>query len=141
MIIFDLECLNGHMFEGWFEDRKDFENQQEQGMIECPVCESTCVVQKLSPVSVRTSSSAAVSMRDHQAALEELTQKVTEYVEKNFEDVGSKFSEQALKMHYGVTEYKNIRGTTTMEDEKILKQEGVPVFKIPVMKKSEEDLN
>lgn len=142
MIIYDLECLNGHMFEGWFEDRKDYEAQQAQGLIACPVCENTVVVQKMSPVSVRTSSSPSLpSAQESLASLAELTRKISEYVENNFEDVGAKFSEQALKMHYGAAEYKNIRGTTTIEDEKILKQEGVPVFKIPVFKKSEEDLN
>ncbi|THB72358.1 MAG: DUF1178 domain-containing protein, partial [Desulfobacteraceae bacterium] len=38
-------------------------------------------------------------------------------------------------------EYRNIRGTTTKEDDKILEQEGVPVIKIPLVKKSDEDMN
>ena len=71
----------------------------------------------------------------------EFTEKVAEYVEKNYEDVGSDFTKQALKMHYGVQEHQNIRGSTTKEDDKVLAKEGVPVLKLPVMKKSEDDLN
>jgi len=66
---------------------------------------------------------------------------VAEYVDKNYEDVGSSFSKEALKMHYGVQEHRNIRGTTTKEEDKVLDKEGVPVLKVPVIKKPEEDLN
>jgi hypothetical protein len=62
-------------------------------------------------------------------------------VEKNFEDVGSSFSKKALNMHYGVEEYRNIRGTTTKEEDKVLGKEGVPVFKVPMVKKGSDDLN
>ncbi len=35
-------------------------------------------------------------------------------------------------MHYGVSELKNIRGTSTEKEEKILNDEGINFFKIPV---------
>ena len=154
MIVFDLECLNGHTFEGWFEDKKDLQNQMEQGILQCPVCETTSVEQKLHPIAIKKSSfscnqttphaptqQAQQALRASQEAMAELTEKVAEYVEKNFEDVGASFTKEALKMHYGATEHKNIRGTTTKEDEKILHKEGVPVFKVPVMKKEDGDIN
>ena len=146
MIVFDLECLNGHTFEGWFEDKKDLEKQQEQGLLTCPVCETTSVVQKLHPIAIKKSSGSAPrpsesALQAGQEAMAELTAKVAEYVEKNFEDVGSKFTEQALKMHYGAEEYRNIRGTTTKEEDKILEKEGVPVFRVPVVKPPKDDLN
>jgi len=145
MIVFDLECLNGHKFEGWFEDKKDLENQQEQGILQCPVCETTSVEQRLSLISIKRSSApsnqAQQAMRASQEVLAEFTEKVTEYVEKNYEDVGSSFTKEALKMHYGATEHRNIRGTTTKEEEKVLTKEGVPVVKIPMVKKDNGDLN
>ena len=69
----------------------------------------------------------------------EFVEKVAEYVEKNFENVGNDFSKQALKMHYGAEEYRSIRGTTTAEEDKVLQKEGVPVFKVPVAKKPGRD--
>jgi hypothetical protein len=40
-----------------------------------------------------------------------------------------------------VEEYRNIRGTTTKEEDKVLEKEGVPVFKVPMVKKGSDDLN
>ena len=142
MIVFDLECLNGHTFEGWFDDKQDLESQQEQGILACPVCETTSVVQKVHAIAIIKSSGrdSQKALQASQEAMVELTQKVAEYVEKNYENVGSSFSKEALKMHYGVEEYRNIRGTTTKEEEKVLDKEGVPVLKVPIVKK-EEDLN
>lgn len=145
MIVFDLECLNGHTFEGWFEDKKDLENQQEQGILQCPVCETTSVVQKLSLISIKTSSApsnqAQQALQANQEVLAELTEKISRFVEKNYEDVGTSFTKEALKMHYGAIEHRNIRGTTTHEEEKILTKEGVPMVKIPLPKKEDKDLN
>ncbi|MFH2092893.1 MAG: DUF1178 family protein [Pseudomonadota bacterium] len=143
MIVFDLECLNGHIFEGWFEDKKDLESQQEQGILSCPVCETTSVVQKLHPIAIRKVSGGQnqQALQASRDALAELTEKVAEYVEKNFEDVGSAFTKNALQMHYGVEEFRNIKGTTTQEEDKLLQKEGVPVFRLPSVKKTGEDLN
>jgi len=143
MIVFDLECINGHTFEGWFEDKKDLETQQEQGIVACPVCETTSVNQKLHAISIRKSSNAVrqQAIQASQDALSELTDKVAEYVEKNYEDVGPDFTKNALEMHYGVEEHRNIKGTTTKEDDKVLEKEGVPVLKVPLVKKPQNDLN
>ncbi|OQY51309.1 MAG: hypothetical protein B6230_05235, partial [Desulfobacteraceae bacterium 4572_89] len=123
----------------------DLENQQSQGILQCPVCETTSVEQKLSPISIRSSSSSSnqkqQSIQASQEAIAEFTEKISEYVEKNYENVGSSFSKEALKMHYGTTEFRNIRGTTTKEEEKILTKEGVPVVKMPLLKKDNENLN
>jgi len=37
-----------------------------------------------------------------------------------------------LKIHYGATEPRNIRGVSTKEEEKTLKEEGIQFFKIPI---------
>jgi hypothetical protein len=44
MIILDLNCANGHRFEGWFASVDAFADQQNEGHVSCPVCESTRVV-------------------------------------------------------------------------------------------------
>ncbi len=143
MIVFDLECLNGHTFEGWFDDKEDLDNQQEQGILACPVCETTSVVQKLHPIAIKRSSGATTqkALQASQEVMVELTEKVAEYVEKNYEDVGTGFTKQALKMHYGAQEYRNIRGTTTKEEDKVLAKEGIPILRVPVAKKPKDDLN
>ncbi|MCK4767191.1 MAG: DUF1178 family protein [Desulfobacula sp.] len=143
MIVFDLECLNGHTFEGWFEGREDIEKQQEQGILTCPVCETTSVVRKIHPIAIKKSSNNITqrALQTSQEAIAELTEKVAEYVEKNYEDVGTSFTKEALKMHYGAEEHRNIRGTTTKEEDKVLTKEGIPVFRVPVTKNPKDDLN
>ncbi|MCP3944110.1 MAG: DUF1178 family protein [Desulfobacteraceae bacterium] len=143
MIVFDLQCLNGHTFEGWFEDKKDLENQQEKGILQCPVCETTSVEQKLSLISIKTSSApsnqASQALRANQEVLAEFTEKLTGFIEKNYENVGTSFAKEALKMHYGAAEHRNIRGITTKEEEKVLTKEGVSLVKIPISLSKKED--
>lgn len=45
MIVFDLTCAQGHIFEGWFRDSAAFEVQKTAGDIVCPVC-ADCAVTK-----------------------------------------------------------------------------------------------
>lgn len=41
MIVFDLQCTGGqHRFEGWFASSADYAQQQERGLVTCPVCGS-----------------------------------------------------------------------------------------------------
>jgi len=64
-----------------------------------------------------------------------LTLKVLhDFLVKNFEDVGERFADVALKIHYGEEERRNIRGTTTPEEEENLREEGVPFVKVPLPK-------
>ncbi|MCD4743345.1 MAG: DUF1178 family protein [Desulfobacteraceae bacterium] len=148
MIIFDLECINGHTFEGWFDSKEDMDNQQSQGILTCPVCETNAVIQKLSAVAVRTKSvvpdityKSGREPKIDMKAVAEFGKKISEFVENNFEDVGSKFTEEALKMHYDTSEQRNIRGTTTKDEDKLLKKEGIPVIKVPISKDPKEDMN
>ena len=131
MIAYDLQCVNGHSFEGWFEDRKAYETQKKKALIACPVCSSTSIARVPSTFSIK-SSGPHKQISDQQADLGEISHKIFEFVEKNFDDVGADFAKEALKMHYGVTEARNIRGVSTKAEEKTLKEEGVQFFKVPM---------
>lgn len=131
MIAFDMQCSSGHIFEGWFDSLKSFEEQNSKDMVSCPYCEDTNVKKVLSPVSVKRS---AESKPLSQAPIDyqKLAKEMVNYINTNSEDVGTKFAAEALKMHYGATEKKNIRGIATPQEEESLKQEGVDFFKFPV---------
>jgi hypothetical protein len=45
MIVFDLTCAQGHVFEGWFRDSAAFEEQKDACDIVCPVC-ADCSIAK-----------------------------------------------------------------------------------------------
>ena len=135
MIIYDLKCRDGHKFEGWFKDRGAFEDQTAKKIIACPVCGNTETALIPSSVSImsRDSGSAAVKPEagpSPQKALREFQ----EYIQKNFDDVGEKFAEVALRIHHGEEGKRCIRGTTTGDEEETLREEGVQFIKIPLPK-------
>lgn len=131
MIAFDLQCANGHTFEGWFEDGQAYQNQRKKGQIACPVCDDTSVSKIPSSFAVKASQTTPDSY-GHDAELLKIGKKMVDYVKKNFDDVGCDFAKEALKIHYGVSEPRNIRGVSTDQEEKTLKDEGIKFFKIPM---------
>ena len=138
MIVFDLQCQNGHAFEGWFEDSQAFEDQKKQGLIACPVCNDTAVVKVPSTFAIKGSSqnhTPASKKIDYQ----KLGQQIAEYVQDNFDDVGTDFAKEALKIHYGASQPRNIRGISTLQEEQTLKKEGIEFFKLPLAVSSDPD--
>ena len=139
MIAFDLQCGKGHTFEGWFEDGKAYDEQNKKGLISCPVCNDTAVSKVLSTFAIKKPLKLSKKPMEKSADPVQRTQKILEYFEKNFDDVGPDFTKEALKIHYGVTEPRNIRGVSSEEEEKVLKKEGIQFIKIPVPSTPETD--
>lgn len=138
MIAYDLLCSNGHQFEGWFEDSDAFAHQQKQGLVACPVCDDTAVSKMPSTFAIKGSIAVPAVGPERNVDLAEMGKKIADYVEKNFDNVGADFAEEALKMHYGVTEPRNIRGVSTPKEEETLKAEGIHFYKVPVSAKPTE---
>ncbi len=141
MIAFDMECSQGHVFEGWFDSYESFEEQNHKKMVTCPFCDDTDIKRLLSPVAVKRSSPESPMPPPEPINYQRLAKEIVDYVQKNSEDVGPKFAAEALKIHYGVTEKRNIRGSATDEEEKTLKEEGVEFFKIPFPIKTNKEGN
>ncbi len=131
MIAFDLECSQGHLFEGWFDSLESFEEQNLEALVRCPVCDVSDVRKVLSPVAVRTSQPREMIPPDA-INYRKLAKEVVEYIKNNSEDVGTQFAAEALKIHYGAAEKRSIRGSATEEEEKTLKEEGVGFVKVPM---------
>jgi hypothetical protein len=131
MIAFDLICSNGHRFECWFKDSASFEEQKSSGIINCPVCDNNRVEKALSSFGIRKNGGRKKKQEDPCKAL----QVVQEYLDKHFEEVGIDFTKEALKIHYGESKKRNIKGTATVDEEALLKEEGVQFLKIPVIKR------
>ena len=131
MIAFDLFCSNGHKFECWFKDSASFEEQKEAGILTCPICDDNQIEKAFSPFAIKRGEEKIKEGMDPHRAL----QLIHNYLEKHFEDVGADFYKEALKIHYGEKEKKNIKGTATTEEEVILKEEGVQFFKVPIIKR------
>jgi hypothetical protein len=135
VIIYDLNCEKGHKFEGWFKDRNAFENQKSQSLISCPVCGSSDVKMVPSAMSIMARDTKTTNRKNvEELSMPKAIKLFHEYINKNFDDVGNKFADVALKMHHGEEEKRNIKGTTTESEEDILREEGVQFLKIPVTK-------
>ncbi|HOF06390.1 MAG TPA: DUF1178 family protein [Syntrophales bacterium] len=135
MIVYDLRCARGHKFEGWFQDRQAFADQKEGRLISCPVCGS--MEAEIVPAAVNVVGRDARSSGGGKEAeispvryLEQLQQQLERY----FDNVGDRFAEVAFRIHRGEEERRNIRGTTTQQEEEALREEGVPFVKIPLPK-------
>ena len=140
MIAYDLQCVNGHTFEGWFEDRNAYLEQKRKRLIACPICNGASITRIPSSFGIKSSQpSKSKDISEHNAAIARISKEVIDFVDKNFDDVGCNFAQEALKMHYGASEPRNIRGVSTNEEEKILKDEGIQFFKIPMPAESDTD--
>jgi hypothetical protein len=137
MIAFDLKCSKGHSFEGWFKDLESFTEQNSEGMIMCPICKDTQITRVLSPVSIKSGQSQEKPREGGEIDYQKLAHGIVNYIQDNFEDVGTDFAKEALKMHYGVVDKRNIRGTATAGEEEVLKDEGIKFFKFPFTKKKD----
>ncbi|KQY12205.1 DUF1178 family protein [Rhizobium sp. Root482] len=137
MIKYTLSCDGGHSFEGWFSSSADFDRQAERGLVSCPACGSVAIGKELMAPSVSTArrkDEAKVLTMDK--ARREAVAKIRELVtniRENSEDVGTKFPEEARKIHYGEAEQRGLIGQATMEEARALIDEGIEVAALPVL--------
>ncbi len=143
MIVYELACICGATFEGWFQDRSDFDNQRAASFLECPQCGSRDIRKILSPTRFQSAGSAEAPPLSEcptgsvsPAEVEKALATLQKFVEENFEDVGADLAKESLKIRYGVAEQRNIRGVTTEPEEQELKEEGIHLLKIPMLVKS-----
>ncbi len=156
MKVLDLQCSQGHSFEGWFGSQDDYDAQRARGLVTCPVCNDSEIVKMLSaprlnlghgvaPVAAASepsgkdnaSPSGAPALPDTAAAhglqqMQAAMLNMVRHVIANTEDVGSQFAEEARKIHYGEREERNIRGQATREEAEALLEEGIEVMPLPV---------
>jgi hypothetical protein len=133
MIAYDLQCANGHTFEGWFEDSAAFASQNGNGLIACPVCNDTTIGRVPSKFAIKSSQGfTPMSSAPRDPDVGAAYQGVFRIRLENFDNVGCNFAKEALKIHYGAAEPRNIRGVSTQEEEKVLKQEGIEFIKLPM---------
>jgi hypothetical protein len=159
MKVLDLQCAQGHSFEGWFGSQDDYDAQRARGLVTCPVCNDSHIVKLLSAPrlnlghgeapepttqtrALKADLSAAQFSQDvsepmdsSQASLQHMQaamMNMVRHVMANTEDVGPKFAEEARKIHYGEREERNIRGQATREETEALLDEGIDVLPLPV---------
>ena len=143
MKVLNLQCSQGHSFEGWFASQDDYDAQRGRGLVTCPVCNDSEVTKMLSaprlnlgagqaepPAKTLTESTAVANVAP--AQLQAAWMQMVRHVMAHTEDVGQKFAEEARKIHYGEREERNIRGQATREETEALLDEGIDILPLPV---------
>lgn len=137
MKVLDLQCAQGHAFEGWFASEDDFVSQCERSLVQCPLCGDPAVHKKLSAPRLNLTTRRqdppvgemeVISPPARQDALAAAWLEMGRRVIASTEDVGDDFAEEARKMHYGETEERGIRGKTSLDEARALLDEGIDVL-------------
>lgn len=149
MIRYRLNCRKGHQFEGWFASSTAFDRQAKQGRVTCPTCGTSKVSKALMAPSIAKGGKPKRRAKSEQpdtdapkpdtqrvAAHKELAaamRKLRAEIEAKSEYVGSRFPEEARKIHYEESPARGIHGEATAEEAKSLSEEGIEFFPLPVL--------
>jgi hypothetical protein len=126
MIRYQLRCSTDHRFEGWFRSNENYVEQHAAGTLSCPVCGDTEIDKAPMAPSVARARPSAPSV-DPMTLLRALRRDV----EAKCENVGTRFAEEARKIHYGETDPRGIYGDATRDEASALAEEGIEIAAIP----------
>ena len=134
MIKYILKCENKHEFESWFSSSNEFEKLRKKKLIECIFCRSEKVVKSIMSPSIVGKQKKSYLKHEDKEKFKKIKKdliKVRNFVEKNFEFVGDKFSQEIKNIYYDKRKNKNIYGTATNKQRQELKEEGIELMSIP----------
>ena len=130
MIVFNLNCSDcAFSFEGWFENTNDYNKQIKKGLLTCPSCNSTQIKKGLMTPNVSKKSNSKTTTRNNPIASN--VKKLKKIIEKEFDYVGDKFTEEAKKIKYGEAKERAIYGEASIEQTKELIDEDIDVLPLP----------
>ncbi len=140
MILYSLQCDNGHDFEGWFRDSAAFDDLARARGLSCPECGTEKVEKALMAPRLAKSEARDERKLSHvsgqDAALAQKLADLREHVEKNYTYVGPRFADEARRIHNSEDEpQQHIYGEATLKEAKELHDEGIPVAPLPFISK------
>jgi hypothetical protein len=161
MIRYALNCDQGHSFESWFANSAAYDKQAKRGQVACPLCGSVKVAKAimapnlgqagkseprpptppaapapptpppaLQPMPPKT---PVAMMSTAERELRNKLKELRDHITKNAHYVGSRFPEEARKIHYGEAEHRSIYGEASAEDAKQLHEEGIEFHPLPIL--------
>ncbi len=133
MIKYNLKCKHKHEFESWFLDSKEFEKLKSKKMIECIFCKTKSIEKSIMAPSVLNQEQKQKNQKSikYIKKIQKDLLKMRNFVEKNFEYVGSNFPREVRNVYYDRRKNKNIYGKATPEETQELEEEGIELTAIP----------
>lgn len=158
MIRYALVCDNAHSFESWFADSGAYDRQAKRGLVSCPHCgsakvekaimapqvasskrrrsvasEESNVANTTPPPSVGADKNTVAMLSPQERELRTKLKELRDHLTKNADNVGTKFPEEARKMHYGEIEHRSIYGEASPDEARGLAEEGIEFHPLPVL--------
>lgn len=139
MIVYDLTCEQAHRFEAWFGSGSDYDDQQQRGLLECPICGSANVGKAAMAPAVPAKSNQvggtqSLANDDPMARLLMLQRAF----EANSDYVGDRFAVEARAIHEA-GETRSVHGEASPEEVKALREDGVPLLPLPFRPRARSD--
>ena len=135
MKVLNLSCGNDHRFEGWFASEEDFLSQESRALVQCPVCADARIARLPSAPRLNVSNlrgEPAAPVADAQTRAQSHWLRAVRRMLDSTEDVGTRFPEEARRIHYGEVEERGIRGQASREDADALRDEGIEILSVPL---------
>lgn len=155
MIVFDLRCTHGHVFEAWFGSSSAYDRQRIEGLLVCPVCGDPGIEKAVmapniapknsfgrrhAPMRSAEAQSEAVNPTSWRAVISKIAEAQARTLETS-EWVGGSFATRARAMHDGDEPSAVIHGQATLDEARGLIEDGVAVAPLLVPVVSPDRLN
>lgn len=139
MIVFDLKCISGHVFEAWFASSDAFQDQKARNLLSCPLCGVSDVDKAIMapnvPAKANQRRESIVTLANDvptaatevKAVLAKLAAAQAELI-KNSQWVGRDFAQQARAMDAGEIDAALIHGQTSPDEARGLLEDGISVM-------------
>ena len=139
MIVFDLRCGGGHVFEAWFGSSAAYESQRAGGLLACPICGDSGVEKAVMAPNVAAKGNRRAELATQKpgapepvkAVLAKIAEAQAATLEKS-EWVGGSFATRARAMHDGDEASALIHGQATPQEARELVEDGVSVMPLLV---------
>ena len=131
MIKYNLTCECGNAFESWFANSSEFDSLIRKKLVKCIYCDSSSVKKTVMAPRLTRKSNQISKKTKLQRRIKKQLVDFKKYIEKNCENVGERFPQEARNIHYDKKTSKGIYGKATSEETSELIEEGIDVCTLP----------
>ena len=139
MIKYNLICKCGNTFESWFSSSTEFDSLLKKKIIKCTYCDSSYVKKTIMAPRLTRKSNQTLKKTKLQKNIKKQLLNFKKYTQKNCEDVGERFPQEARRIHYDKKTSKGIFGKATPEETSELIEEGIDVCTLPWVEDKSEN--
>lgn len=128
MIRYSLTCAAEHRFDAWFANSQACDDQLNDNLVRCPMCDGNEVRKAPMAPAIRTGERQREAKL---AAMATALREATRQIKANCDDVGDRFPEVARQIHYGEAEERGVYGVATNDEVSDLLDEGIAIAPLP----------